>query len=1082
MSLPTDLASTHYGGFMSKTTCLLISSLIIFFTLGFTTTAVSENIDQITLQKNTQIAEDIKNRLGPVREPQRDDRGGPDDFGYRWRDNEEENVEYEWINLLEGDYEGQAIRGVGDDSNHGPFDLGWDFPFYGREFDSFRVCSNGWMSFTSQSTFYWVNGEDRDFPHAGNYPENVIAPFMTDLYPADDRDNCIFWFTDPDERIAVVSWIGILSYGQRELSYTFQVIMQGNGRIKMQYMTDQGIDQDHQVIVGIQNANRDIGLTVFRGAGLGAPEDEYAIDISKALGWMTGTVTDLETGDPLENATVTLSDNTEAQTDEEGIYWLNEVLADPYTATASLHGYNPVTSEEFEIADQETLQVDFELPHPEIRVNERLFTKELPQHGVDEDEFTIFNDGNGELEFWMRYTIPVERDDPGDVVFDWAATELTGDDRLRGIATDGENYYLTGSNSRDNPNLVYVINRQGELINQFEQPVEDPSANGMRGLACDGTFLYAADGRDLVQFTTEGEGVAIIPGPMNPVQHVTYDPETDHLWVASTRSSLVCIDREGNVLESINNNMRMYGITWHPEDADGYNLYVFHRVNEGSQTSISKVNVANGDIMHVMDLELGEETRALDFVMTNTFNPLIWLLVTLVEDVVPDRIVAVELELNTSWITTDPMDGTVEPDSDLPVSLRFDAGDWLPGTYELVLVIESNTAGENINIPLTLNVTGEGLEMQFYEFAETERRHNFVIGTCTLRGEPAVWGDEIGIFTPEGMCVGGSIWFEQPTMVPAFGDDPDTDFTEGFFVDDPPAFRVWDEDIDQDFAAEFIHVSGDETFQVDGSKRGMLSVPGQIRELVYELPLGWSLISANILLDEHDIEVIFEDLVENELLEMLKDGWGHFYRPDFHYIDIDGWCEAEGYLIKLRQQASFSLTGESIDPVTPLELAENWNMISYYPRWEMDARVAFEPLGENLVIAKDGNGHFYLPAWDFSDMGNLCEQNGYLVKLVEAADFRYPQAGLMAAESKDIGLPRHLALPSPTSNNMSLLVLTTEWESGTEVALAFESGMICGAGCVDSEGRAGIAIWGDDPGTPEKEGPSPGDELELSVW
>ena len=1038
--------------------------------------------------------------IGPVNPHlRRDDRGGPDEFGYRWRDNEEQNVEYEWIDITQGDMEGTVVQ-IGDDTNHGPFDLEWEFPFYDREFDSFRICSNGWISFTNQSTFYWVNGENNgqgaDFPWAGNYPENVIAPFMTDLYP---NGNCCWWYTDADDRIAIVSWIDILSYGDRQLRYTFQTILYGNGRIKLQYQTDQEIDDGHQVIIGIQNDDRDIGLTVLRGAGVGVPADEYAIDISKALGWVTGTVTDLENDEPLEGATVTLSDNTEAQTDEDGVYWLEEVLADPYTATASAFGYNPITSEEFEVADQETTTVDFTLPHPEILLDIENFSVELPQHGVEEDEFHIINDGNGELQFSMRYSVPVERDDQGDVIFDLPGSEITGDDRLRGIATDGENYYATGSNNRDEPNFVYVINRQGELVRRFEQPVDQPSNNGMKGITTDGNHLYSADGQNIVQFTLEGEAVGTIRSPLNPSPFITWDPESDHFWVSGIRSDLIEIDREGNTVSSVDNDLRIYGLAWHPNDLDGYNLYVFHRLQDGCQEVVSKVNVETGETLHVLDLATGEEDRAIDCAITNGYNPLIWLMVALVEERVPDRIVGVELELNTTWVEVEPMGGTVEPESDLPISIRFDAGEWIPGTYELLLLIESNAADGDLEIPLTLNVTGEGLEMEFYDFAETEIRHNFVITSVTLRGEPAEWGDEIGVFTPEGLCVGGSIWFDQATMVPAYGDDPGTEEIDGFTEDDPPAFRVWDADIDRDFAAEFNHVAGERTFQVDGSTRGTLEVPGQIRELVYELPIGWSMISANVLLEEHDIEIIFADLVEREALEMFKDSQGRFYRPEFGFINIPGWAEAEGYQIKLRREDSFSLTGEAIDPTTPLELDEGWNMISYYPRWEMDAFVTFEPLGENLLIAKDGLGHFYIPAWGFSNMGNLSELNGYQVKLEEAAEFRYPQAGRFAAfMPENTGMEtlirnfryqqEHSTFQSsiqsvdPTGHNMSMLVLMPGWLEGSEVAVLDETGQTCGAGVLSNEDRVGIAVWGDDPTTPEIEGPEEGSHLSITAW
>ena len=36
----------------------------------------------------------------------------------------------------------------------GPFDIGFTFPFYGNDFNEFRVCSNGFISVGSNGTGY----------------------------------------------------------------------------------------------------------------------------------------------------------------------------------------------------------------------------------------------------------------------------------------------------------------------------------------------------------------------------------------------------------------------------------------------------------------------------------------------------------------------------------------------------------------------------------------------------------------------------------------------------------------------------------------------------------------------------------------------------------------------------------------------------------------------------------------------------------------------------------------------------------------------------------------------------------------
>jgi len=1009
--------------------------------------------------------------------PRRDDRGGPDDFGYRWVDSDEEGgPEFEWIDISDFD-DVINIQNVSDDSNHGSYELGFDFPYYDNEFDEIRYCSNGWASFTSGDNHY--NWEDFRLPN-NELPENMLAVCLTDWNPNNGGGAYMFW---TDENMAVLTWENIPHFDNGNLRWTFQIILTPNGMIKYQYAM---IEQLQRVTtIGIQNDDRDDGLTIYQGNGNDL-EEEYAIRISAAMGWLTGLVTDLETEGSIEGATITLNDGNQAETDGDGVYWFNEIQADPYTATASAYGYNPVASEEFEIADEETTEVNFILPHPEIRLDVPGYIVELNQQEVLEEEFNIFNEGNGELEFDSYFTIPHEerRDPVGDIHFDLPVSEITAETSFRGLTTDGSYLYLSGSNNMDNPNYIYVFDREGEYVRQFEQPIEDPSSIGMRGLACDGNYLYGSDGPTITQFNINGEAVAEIPSPYNPSRYINYDPETDHFWISERVGDITEIDREGNVLTEFDIDDRIYGMAWHPADLDGFNLYIINRLadNEEFQHAIFKVNPEDGEVRHVMDLNTGAGDQAIALEITNAYNPLIWLGIGLAENNQDDRAVGFEIELNTTWVEINPMSGIVEPESELPVSAIFRAGNWMPGTYDLVLVIESNAAGEDIELPLTMSISDEGLEPEHYEFSVTDIEHLFTINAVQLRGQRAAYGDEIGIFTPDDLCVGASRWFDQVTTVSAYGDDPETDEVDGFETGEEPAFKVYDISAGVEFDALFTRSSGDETFQAGGFTRGTLTVAGNVVEQVFNLPLGWSLISSYLILDRHDTEFIFADLVERGVLIMLKDGRGDFYRPDHHFDSIEEWRETQGYQIKLHQNDSFVLSGEMQDPYAPIDLVANWNLIAYFPDWEIPALVAFEELGDNLIIVKDGSGNFYVPEWDFTNMGGLRPGNGYFIKVREAAEFRYSMAEGVPAYSTALLQPNHLSPVVPTGNNMSLLVSSSGEYGGCDLTVVDASGHICGTAYLNENNPTGLAIWGDDPTTSEVEGPVGGDKLSFIVY
>ena len=67
---------------------------------------------------------------------------------------------------------------VGDDSNVGPFNIGFNFEFYGQTFSQFRICTNGFITFGNTAGTY----SPTSFPSSAN-PNGVVAAYWTDLYP-----------------------------------------------------------------------------------------------------------------------------------------------------------------------------------------------------------------------------------------------------------------------------------------------------------------------------------------------------------------------------------------------------------------------------------------------------------------------------------------------------------------------------------------------------------------------------------------------------------------------------------------------------------------------------------------------------------------------------------------------------------------------------------------------------------------------------------------------------------------------------------------------------------------------------------
>ena len=262
------------------------------------------------------------------------------------------------------------------------------------------------------------------------------------------------------------------------------------------------------------------------------------------------------------------------------------------------------------------------------------------------------------------------------------------------------------------------------------------------------------------------------------------------------------------------------------------------------------------------------------------------------------------------------------------------------------------------------------------------------------------------------------------------------------------------------------------------------------REL--DLQLGWNAVSVNLQPDSTDVEYLTAALVEEGLLEIMKDDEGHFYAPAFGHNDIEGWFVQEGYQLKMSGSARLELQGVSVLRNHPIDLHEGWQLISYYPNFPVEATLALSRIVEHLIICKDGYGNFYIPEWDFSNIGEMEPGQGYYLKMdadveliyTTVAEERMATAAADAAESPHSAVfPTHVN----TGRNMSLLVMERPPLSpplqvgGESVDIGIYAGdRMVGNGALQ-DGICGIAVWGDDLTTSEVDGALDGQVLTLKL-
>ncbi|MEA1973564.1 MAG: carboxypeptidase regulatory-like domain-containing protein, partial [Candidatus Cloacimonadota bacterium] len=315
-----------------------------------------QNLGQGTLNYNINLLYPDNNRGSQVMNPtnlslQKDDvqegkgfapsrdSGGPDDFGYSWVDSDDENgPEFIW-NDISGI--GEVVNFYNDDQMSSSKNLGFEIDFYGNTYSDIKICSNGFLTFTSDET-NWQNGS---IPSASE-PNNMIAPFWDDLSPQNSGN--VFYYAD--ENSFIVQFDNVPHYsGQYDGIYTFQAIIQSNGNIT--YMYNEMVGDIDSATIGTENSNGNDGLQiVYNNSYI---HDELAIKISKSPEWIrcpepNGTI------EPLGFSPIVFEFDT------------NELEFDSYSCQIEILSNDPVNPQliipvTLNVTDENFYLIDFEI-------------------------------------------------------------------------------------------------------------------------------------------------------------------------------------------------------------------------------------------------------------------------------------------------------------------------------------------------------------------------------------------------------------------------------------------------------------------------------------------------------------------------------------------------------------------------------------------------------------------------------------------------------------------------------------------------------------------------------------------------
>ncbi|MBN1308877.1 MAG: hypothetical protein JXA18_13220 [Chitinispirillaceae bacterium] len=98
-------------------------------------------------------------------------------------------------------------------------------------------------------------------------------------------------------------------------------------------------------------------------------------------------------------------------------------------------------------------------------------------------------------------------------------------------------------------------------------------------------------------------------------------------------------------------------------------------------------------------------------------------------------------------------------------------------------------------------------------------------------------GDEIGVFSPDGLCAGAVVWSNTNAAVTVWGNDEQTAEVDGIKINEILNYRFWDVSAQKEVPAAATYVSGSPTYSVDGiSVLGGLSAQTVVS---LRMPVTW---------------------------------------------------------------------------------------------------------------------------------------------------------------------------------------------------------------------------------------------------
>jgi beta propeller repeat protein len=206
---------------------------------------------------------------------------------YKWSDSTQPGgIPFKWVDISTT---GTKLN-LGDD-DYTEVALPFNFSFYGEEYNSVKISSNGYLTFGNDATNYYNSWLPSSYD-----ANNLIAPFWDDLSP--NVGGSIYYYYNPTEEQFIVQYQDVPRY-EVEGSLTFQTILNSDGTLVYQY--DDLNATLNSATIGLENSDGTKGTQVAYNQNY--LNNDLAISFSPVISPKNYTVHEvsLGTGEVIKN-------------------------------------------------------------------------------------------------------------------------------------------------------------------------------------------------------------------------------------------------------------------------------------------------------------------------------------------------------------------------------------------------------------------------------------------------------------------------------------------------------------------------------------------------------------------------------------------------------------------------------------------------------------------------------------------------------------------------------------------------------------------------------------------------------------